>query len=209
VECVTEQQLLLLASSWGGVSLGMALTLMQGSGGSGEFVYQAQVHRRTAACRCCCMLSIPPPSPPVSRPVNQVSTSSSRVVKLLGDAACVRTLMLDTCGCDARLSLSPPPQAAVGADWGCSDAAAIAGMRVWLRALHCRCSRSRCLQGSGAPSRLRAKPPPAEPLLHRLAFSPWQRRFFPSVTAVSTTPLSIVSYHAFCSPPSPAAAKFQ
>jgi hypothetical protein len=92
-----------------------------------------------------------------------VSTSSSRVVKLLGDAACVRTLMLDTCGCDASLSLSPPPQAAVGADWGCSDAAAIAGMRAWLRALHCRCSSSRCLQGSGAPSRPRAKPPPAEP----------------------------------------------
>ena len=57
----------------------------------------------------------------------QVSTSSSRVVKLLGDAACVRTLMLDTCGCNVTLSLSPPPAAAVNGDWGCSDAAAIAG----------------------------------------------------------------------------------
>jgi hypothetical protein len=43
VECVTEQQLLLVASSWGGVTLGIAFTLMQGGGGGGMFVYQAQV----------------------------------------------------------------------------------------------------------------------------------------------------------------------
>ncbi len=45
MECVTEQQLLLIAGSWGGVTLGMAFTLMQGSGGSsgGAHVYQAQV----------------------------------------------------------------------------------------------------------------------------------------------------------------------
>jgi hypothetical protein len=44
VECITEQQLLLVASSWGGVTLGIAFTLMQGGGGGGgAFVYQAQV----------------------------------------------------------------------------------------------------------------------------------------------------------------------
>jgi hypothetical protein len=48
VECVTEQQLLLIASSWGGVTLGIAFTLMQGGDGAGVHVYQAQV-------RSCCL----------------------------------------------------------------------------------------------------------------------------------------------------------
>ncbi len=34
---------MLIASSWGGVTLGIAFTLMQGGGGGGMFVYQAQV----------------------------------------------------------------------------------------------------------------------------------------------------------------------
>jgi hypothetical protein len=55
-----------------------------------------------------------------------VSTSSSRVVKILGDALCVRALLQDTCGTDVTLSLAAPA-AAVADGWGCSDTASIAG----------------------------------------------------------------------------------
>ncbi len=116
MECVTEQQLLLIAGSWGGVTLGMAFTLMQGSG-SGAHVYQAQV--------CCGAQHANALAPHVAIHA-QVSTSSSRVVKILGDALCVRALMRDTCGCDVTLSLAPPA-AAVAEGWGCADTASIAG----------------------------------------------------------------------------------
>ena len=70
--------------------------------------------------------------------VKQISTSSSRVVKILGDALCVRTLMRDTCGCDVSLSLSTPAAGCLAPAWGCSDSAAVAGIS---RALfYCACN---------------------------------------------------------------------
>ena len=122
VESVTEQQLLMVASSWGGVTIGMAFTLMQGGAG-GAHVYQAQVSLLCCFTKAAFFFTSPPAT---CRPL-QVSTSSSRVVKILGDAVCVRTLLRDTCGCDVTLSPSPPAAAAAGTAWGCSDAAAIAG----------------------------------------------------------------------------------
>jgi hypothetical protein len=98
------------------------------------------------------------PPPPL-----QVSTSSSRLVKILGDALCVRELLRDTCGCDVSLSQQPPAAASTADSWGCSDSASIAGLPCpgLCKALLYATAHF-CLQGSGARSRPPGRHLPAD-----------------------------------------------